>query len=487
MKRTFSIQASWRRYSIIGVVLALTWLAYPATAAGNAIQLDLDGPLGVATAEYLIDGIKAAADDGTELIILRIDTPGGLVDPTRDIIQAILASPVPVVSYVSPGGARAASAGTYILLASHVAAMAPTTSLGAATPVSLGGGDADDGGGFGDPPEPAEPDGGSETDGESDAEPDAVEDSRTPAPADSAMDRKVLNDAIAYIRSLADRHDRNADWAESAVRDAATLTAEDALAQNVIDLVVSNEAELLAALDGQVIATESGDVELATEGMTVTPVVPNWRIKFLSILANPQVALLLLIVGLYGLLFEGYNPGALVPGITGVVCLLLAAYALQVLPVNYVGLALIFVGLLLIVAEAFVPSFGALGLGGIVAFIVGGIILFDSDIPGYSISTTFIVAFSIISGLSLMWLVSYLVRLRSRGAVSGRESMVGAIGRAMEDFNGEGRVWLAGEAWKAHSNHPVSRDQDVIVLGIEGLTLIVRPTGEAAPLAREAH
>ena len=465
----------------MGAALLLAWTGSPAVGAGKAVQLDLEGPLGIATAEYLIDGIKAAANDGTELIIIRIDTPGGLVDPTRDIIQAILASPVPVVSYVSPGGARAASAGTYILLASHVAAMAPTTSLGAATPVSLGGGDAEDGGGFGDPPEPVDTDG----DDGSEADTDAATESNAPAPADSAMDRKVLNDAIAYIRSLAERHGRNADWAESAVRDAATLTAEDALDQNVIDLVARNEAELLDALDGQTVRTESGDVELATDGMTVTPVEPDWRFKFLSILANPQVALLLLIVGLYGLLFEGYNPGALVPGITGVVCLLLAAYALQVLPVNYVGLALIFVGLLLIVAEAFVPSFGALGLGGIVAFIVGGIILFDSDIPGYSISTTFVVAFGIVSGLSLMWLVSYLVRLRQRGAVSGRESMVGAIGRAMDDFAGEGRVWLEGEAWKAHSNHPVTRDQDVIVLGVEGLTLIVKPTGEATSIPQE--
>jgi membrane-bound serine protease (ClpP class) len=464
------------RRALAGLAAAFTMLAAPAAnAQGTAVRLDLQGALGVATAEYIIGGIEDARDSGAELVIIRMDTPGGLVEPMRDIVQAILASEVPVATYVSPGGARADSAGTYILLASHIAAMAPTTHLGAATPVSLTGGDNPPSDGF-RPFQPRTP----PADEGGDEQPAAAEEDGDTGPAEpglpgTAMERKVLNDAIAYIRGLAEAHGRNADWAEKAVREAATLTADEALEQNVIDLVAADEASLLAQIDGRVVKVNNEPVTLETADLRVEAVEPGWRIKFLSTIANPQVALLLLLVGVYGLLFEGYNPGAIVPGVVGVVCLLLAAYALQVIPVNYAGLALIIVGILLIVAEAFVPSFGALGLGGIVAFIVGAIIMFDSGVPGFGISVTFVVTFGIISGLALMWLVTYLVRLRKRGAVSGRESIVGGTGTAMEDFTGEGRIWLESEAWHAHSNVPIRKDQDVVVIGMEGLTLIVKP------------
>lgn len=475
-------------------LLAACWLplalALSAGAGAEAVQFDLKGPLGVATAEYIIDGINEANAAEADIIVIRTDTPGGLVDPTRDIIQAILGSEVPVATFVAPGGARAASAGTYILLASHIAAMAPTTSIGAATPVSLSGDDAGGDGGFGPPPETDNSDNSNESADSDDAgnagENDADTEAREPAPAGTAMNRKVLNDAVAYIRSLADRYDRNADWAESAVRDAATLTDSEALEQNVIDVVADNVDDLLQKIDGREVTVAGQAVTLATGGLAVRVVEPDWRLKFLGAIANPQVALLLLLVGIYGLLFEGYNPGALVPGIVGVVCLLLAAYALQVLPVNYVGLALILVGILLIVAEAFVPSFGALGLGGIVAFIVGGIIMFDSGIPGFGISKIFVVVFGLLSGLALLWLASYLVKLRKRGAVSGTEGMVGRNARAMDSFTGVGHVWMDGEMWQAHSVHPIAKDQDVEVLEVDGLTLIVRPlvttsTSAAAP------
>jgi membrane-bound serine protease (ClpP class) len=439
----------------------------PAHAEDVALQLDLEGALGVATAEYIVGGIEEAAERNASLVIIRMDTPGGLVEPMRDIVQAILASEVPVATYVSPGGARADSAGTYILLASHIAAMAPTTHVGAATPVTLGGGGAPD-------PEPGEPP-------RKDTDKRGEEQSEAPRP-DSAMERKVLNDAIAYIRGLADAHGRNADWAEKAVRDAATLTAEGALEQNVIDLIAVDRAELLTAVHGREVRINNQTVAIDTSGVAVEEVEPSWRIKFLSTISNPEIALLLVLIGLYGLIFEGYNPGAIVPGVVGVICLLLAAYALQVIPVNYAGLALIVLGFALIISEAFVPSFGALGLGGIAAFIVGSIMMFDSGIPGFGISIAFVVIFATAIGLSLLLVVSYVLKLRRRGAVTGVASIVGGTGTAMEDFTREGKVWLEGEAWHAVSPVPVQKNQEVVVRRMEGLTLHVEPVPLRAPL-----
>lgn len=447
--------------------------ASPARADGLAVQVELQGALGVATAEYIIGGIEEAAERDARLVIIRMDTPGGLVEPMRDIVQAILASPVPVATYVSPGGARADSAGTYILLASHIAAMAPTTHLGAATPVSLGGEDPKD------PKERPGPfDRSSEDEDDEDEEP-ADEDAADRPAGDSAMERKVMNDAIAYIRGLAETHGRNTDWAESAVRDAATLTANEALEQNVIDLVVATRADLLAEIHGREVNLNNVPTVIDTENLEIEELEPSWRIKLLSTIASPEIALLLVLIGIYGLIFEGYNPGAIVPGVVGVISLLLAAYALQVIPVNYAGLALIIVGIAMIVAEAFMPSFGALGLGGIAAFIFGAIMMFDTGVPGFGISIAFVVTLAVVAGIALFLLVTYLLRLQRRGAVSGRESIVGGTGTAMEDFTGPGRVWLEGEAWHAVSDRPVAKGQSVLVRRLDGLILIVEPL--AAP------
>lgn len=459
------------------VLLAIITLAGTSIsqADGTAVLLDMDGAIGVATAEYIISGIEEAEERGAELVIIRMDTPGGLVNSMRDIITAILGSDVPVVTYVSPEGARADSAGTYILLASHIAAMAPTTHLGAATPVSLGGDD------FGDDKD-TDDDKDSESQSESESESESESDEQKDAPAPgSAMERKVMNDAIAYIRGLAEKHGRNADWAEKAVTEAATLTATEALEENVIDLIAVNQAELFQKINGREIEVNNRTVTLETEALVVERIEQSWRIKFLSIIASPEILLLLMMVGIYGLMFEGYNPGAIVPGVVGVICLLLAAYALQVLPVNYAGLALIIVGIALIVAEAFVPSFGALGLGGIAAFIFGAIMMFDSDIPGFGISITFVVSLAVVAGLFLLWLVSYLVKLRQRGAVTGRASILGGTGTAMDSFAGEGKVWLEGEAWAAVSKVAIEKDQEVIVTAMDGLTLEVEPASAADP------
>ncbi len=431
--------------------------AIAARADGTVVVLEIKGGIGVATAEYILSGIEHAESSGAELIIIDMDTPGGLMAPMRDIVQAILGSSVPVATYVTPAGARADSAGTYILLASHIAAMTPTTHLGAATPVSLTGDDAP----------PAESD---------DAE--SEDDAETEPPSGTAMERKVLNDAIAYIRSLAERYGRNAEWAEKAVRDAATLTAREALEQNVVDFVADDRADLLRQVDGYEVEASSELVTLATSDVVIEMYEPNWRIKILSAIANPEIVLLLGLIGLYGLMYEGWNPGAIVPGVVGIICLLLAAYALQVLPVNYAGLALIIVGVALMTAEAFAPSFGALGLGGIAAFAFGAIMMFDTGIPGFGISIAFVVTLAAVFALLFIWLMSYLLKLRRRGAVSGKDSIIGGIGTAMQDFNGEGKVWLEGEAWAARSSVAIEKDQYIIVRSMIGLVLEVEPTAE---------
>jgi membrane-bound serine protease (ClpP class) len=427
---------------MLPVLLAAFWSMQATAEAASITELDIEGPIGVATADYVDAGIQHAIERDADLIIINIDTPGGLVKPMRTIVQSILGSPIPIAVYVSPAGARADSAGTYILLAAHVAAMAPTTHLGAATPVPLVGGDS-----TGDPDQDS-----------------------------TAMDRKVVNDAVSSIRALAERYDRNADWAEKAVTEAATLTAAEALENNVIDFIAKDLEDLLQQLDGHEVEVANEAMVLATSDAVVEQFSPNWRLRLLGAISNPEIVVLLGLIGLYGLMYEGWNPGAIVPGVVGAICLLLAAYALQVLPVNYAGLALIIVGIVLMVAEAYAPSFGALGVGGIAAFVFGTIIMFDSGVPGFGISYAFVTGIALIFAVMLIWLLTYLLKLRRRGAVSGLEATVGAVGIAMESFSGEGKVWLEGEAWHAHSTVPIRKDQEVVVRKVDGLSLEVEPS-----------
>ncbi len=449
--------------------VALGLLGLAAASAGaqdHVVNIEIRGGIGVATAEYVIKGIDHANADGAELVLLSTDTPGGLVTATRDMIQAILASEVPVATWVTPAGARADSAGTYILLASHIAAMAPTTHIGAATPVSMTGDDLT----------PAPRDLEPEIPGYDDpAGPEGEESQPAPSPPGSAMERKVLNDAVSYIRTLAERHGRNADWAERAVTEAATLTADEALEQNVIEYIAADREELFAAIDGTTIATEAGDVTVSTANAVVEEFEPSWRLKLLMVISQPEILLLLGLVGVYGLILEGWNPGALVPGTLGAICLLLALYGSQTIPINYAGVALILLGVGLMIAEAFAPSFGVLGLGGIAAFVFGAILTFDSGVPGFGISIAFVLGLAIAAALFIVWAVGFLVRLRNRGAVSGSESIVGGTGVAMEDFDTEGRVWLEGESWQARTSTPVVKDQAVFVRTMDGLILEVEP------------
>lgn len=470
--------------------------AESSTRGGTVTLLQIQGAIGPATADFITRGIEMAEESNATLIVLEMDTPGGLDTSMREIIQGILASSVPVATYVWPQGARAASAGTYILYASHIAAMAPATNLGAATPVAIGApapasptdpadeeqdeDEADeDTDASGAEDEEAE---GDDTD-DADTEETAADDTEDgaseppdliPAPA-TATERKAINDAVAYIRSLAELRGRNADWAEDAVRAAESLSSRDALEMNVIDLVADDLSDLLQKLDGWEVEINGRSFELDTTGLIYERIEPDWRTRLLEVISNPTVAYMLMLLGIYGLIFEGYNPGAIVPGVVGAISLLLALFAFQVLPINYAGLALIALGVILMVSEFLVPSFGALGMGGIAAFIFGSVILIDSDIPGFGVSLPLIITIAASGALVLLGIVWFAVRSRDRPVVSGQEEMVGARAEALHDFDTRGQIWVHGERWTARTSTPVTAGQPLEVVRVDGLTLHVEP------------
>jgi membrane-bound serine protease (ClpP class) len=450
----------------------------PTEDAGDrlALVLDVQGPIGPATRDFIARSIEKAPGLNAAVVIIRLDTPGGLDASTRDIIKAILNSSVPVATYVAPEGARAASAGTYILLASHIAAMSPATNVGAATPVAIIGGPP--GGGKRSPLErgkkSAEDQEGSEETGEDEETGDS--EPKAPAPqAEDAMSRKAVNDAVAYIRGLAEKRGRNADWAEKAVRDADSITSDKALEIGVIDLIADNIGDLLEQVDGMSVEVNDRELVLETEDLVIDRLEPDWRNELLAVITSPTIAYLLLLIGVYGLILEGYHPGAVLPGVVGAICLLMALYAFQMLPVNYAGLGLIVLGIILMIAEVMAPSFGALGIGGIIAMVIGSIILIDTDVPGFEVSRALIGSIAIAGSLGLMTIIWFAVRARQRPVVSGREQLIGANGTALESFEHEGEVFVHSERWSAVSGEPVAKDQDIVVTGIDGLVLTVRP------------
>ncbi|MDJ0927938.1 MAG: nodulation protein NfeD [Gammaproteobacteria bacterium] len=453
------------------------------TGNGRYVRLELKGAIGPATSDHITRGIEYAAETNAELIVIEMDTPGGLDSAMRDIIKSILASPVPVATWVAPSGSRAASAGTYILYASHIAAMAPATNLGAATPVAIGGGGGTP---VPKPPDIGAPEPGAESDQDAAAGEENAADSADRQDADNAepattpdsstaTERKAVNDAVAYIRGLAELRGRNADWAEQAVREASSLSAEDALEQNVIDVVAATLNELLAAIDGRTVKIANGEEQLDTDNLIGEEYEADWRTKLLATITDPNIAYLLMLVGIYGLIFEGYNPGAIVPGVVGAICILLALYAFQVLSVNYAGLGLILLGIVLMIAEAFAPSFGALGIGGIAAFVFGSIILINSDVPGFGINRWLIGSIAALGGSLLLALMYFLMRNLRRPVVSGGEQMVGSTGEVLEDFDNVGQILVHGERWIAHSTQRLSKGQHVRVTAMEGLELRVQP------------
>ncbi|ABM62547.1 NfeD family protein [Halorhodospira halophila] len=456
-------------------------------AAGTALMLDVKGAIGPATTDYIVRGLAEAQERGAGLVILRMNTPGGLDDAMRDIISEILASDVPVATYVAPSGSRAASAGTYILYASHVAAMAPATNLGAATPVQIGGG----GGGIfpgGDDEEQGgdaleelrERLGGEEEDVDEEAreEDEAVEQEEPAeerADRPDAMERKIIEDAVSYIKGLAELRGRNAEWAERAVRESISASASEAAELGVIDFVAEDVDELLAKADGVVVKLPGGERAIESAGLEVDLVEPDWRNRLLSVITNPNVAYILMLVGIYGIIFELINPGSLVPGVLGGISLLLALYAFQALPITYAGLGLIGLGIAFMIAEAFMPSFGIMGIGGAVAFVLGSIMLFDTDLEAFQVSLGVIAGFTVASLIIFIGVAMMAARAWQRPKLGGADELIDAEAIAEESFEGAGHVRYAGERWNAVAVSPVRSGERVRVVSKEGLTLKVEP------------
>ena len=445
-----------------------------AIAAPDAeiVAIPVVGAIGPASADFITRSLARAAAEHAQLAVIELDTPGGLDTSMRQIIRAILASPVPVATFIAPGGARAASAGTYIVYASHIAAMAPGTNLGAATPIQLG-----------TPSPSAKPP--NERDK---TERDKAASAPLAIDSQSTERRKQIDDASAYIRGLAQLRGRNVDWAERAVREAVSLSANEALAQHVVDLTARDLPDLLGKLDGRTIETATGAHTLSTAHARVVTLEPDWRSHVLAVVTDPNVALILLTIGMYGLFFEFANPGFVLPGVAGAICLLIGLFALQLLPISYTGLALIFLGIAFLIAEAFLPTFGTLGFGGIIAFAAGALMLIDTDAPGYGVPLPMIAAISAAGAVFVFFVSSFAYRARRRPVVSGGEALLGSVGEIIDaalspddaQATGASIGWarLHGERWRVRAAAPIAAGARVRVVGREGLTLDVVPAEE---------
>ena len=429
---------------IAALAIATSAPGAAASAPAPVVEVAVTGVIGPASAEYVERGLAHAVREHAQLVVLRLDTPGGLDTSMRHIVQDVLASTIPVVAYVAPPGARAASAGTFILYACHVAAMAPGTNLGAASPVSIG---------F----TPAPP---------------TAKDGEKAPPAD-VHERKAMQDAAAYIRSLAQLRHRNADWAAKAVTEAASLSADEAKSQGVVEIIAADEHDLLQQLDGRTVSVASGERQLHLAGATITPFEPDWHFRALSIIADPSVAMILMLIGVYGLIFELGHPGFVFPGVIGAVSLLLGLYALHLLPVNYAGLALMAVGIGFMVAEVFVPAFGSLGLGGVAAFVIGAMMLVDTDVPGFGIPLSLIALLALVTVTFVIVVVRMAVRARRAPIVSGVRSLIGADGEMLEDATDTGWASIRGETWQVSVASPIAKGSSIRVVGMKGLVPLV--------------
>ena len=443
------------RALVLGILFLHALSAEPAVAA-KAVVLQIDGAIGPAVADYIVRELRGISQADTRVVVLRMNTPGGLDTSMREIIRAILSSPVPVAAYVAPSGARAASAGTYITYASAIAAMAPGTNLGAATPIQLGG-------------TPRLPGGAPQ---QKDKEKGSGGDTSASGPADTET-RKAINDAVAYIRGLAELNGHNADWAAEAVRTAVSLPASEALKLNVIDVIADDVPDLLRKLDGRTVKVAGKPQTLATADLEIVTAAPDWRTELLAVITDPNVAFILLLIGTYGLIFEFLNPGAVAPGLIGAISLLVALYALNLLPINYAGAALVMLGIGLMVAEAHIGSFGVIGVGGIVAFVIGAIMMFPPGAPGFALSLSVVAGATAVTAALFLLVLTMLLRSRRRPVVTGKEGLLGAEGEAVAWDGEEGRVRVRGEIWRARAQRPLQPGARVKVVNREGLVLVV--------------
>jgi|TARA_B100001964_G_scaffold239174_2_gene306056 membrane-bound serine protease (ClpP class) len=426
--------------------------AAPAVTPGSIWVVEINGAIGPATSDYVLRTFDEARQSAASLIIITMNTPGGLDTSMRDIIEGILDSNIPVASYVSPKGARAASAGTYISYASHIAAMAPATNLGAATPVQIG--------------TPSLP------------KPPGQETAEKPEPGATAMEKKIINDASAYIRGLAELRERNVEWAEEAVREASSLSASEALELNVIDLIADDLDHLIELLDGKTITIDGNELTMALAGKEVHKKAPDWRTELLIVLTNPNLVLVLGMIGIYGIILEFYNPGATVPGVVGVICLVLAGYSLQLLPVNYAGLALLLLGIILMAAEAMVPSFGIMGIGGIVAFSIGGLMLFDSELEAFQVGLPTLGATAIVSALFIFATVNIALKMRNRAVTTGLDTIVGQTGQVLTNQDSKTQIRVGAEIWTVQSDDDLKQGDTVTVVAVDGLELQVSKSSQ---------
>ena len=450
--------------------------------SSRVLVITVDGPINPVTAEYIDKGLAEAAEREVDLLVLRLDTPGGLMSSMRTIVKSILGSPVPVAVYVSPSGARAASAGVFITMAAHVAAMSPGTNIGAAHPVNIGGGNP-----FSKKKKEEDAEDKKSKEGEKEDSEEDKESQDETLSDESVMAQKVINDTVAFVKSIAEINGRNAEWAERSVRESISSTEREALEENVIDLVAENLDKLLEEIDGRTVRIDGEEVTLTVAGADIDEMPMDLRQRILAAVSDPNIAYLLMMLGVYGLFFELANPGVILPGVLGGIFLILAFFSFQVLPVNYAGVLLIGVGLILFILEIKVVSYGMLSVGGILSTFLGSIMLMDSIEPYYRISRTLIFGVTGLTALFFLVGLGFAFKVQRRKVVTGIEGLIGTTGETTTEVDPEGKVKVHGEIWSAVSDTPIPAGKRIKVINMDGMVVRVEPEPRSESDGSEEH